>query len=162
MRNPLFAATLAIAACAVLPALPAHAAGEAKGTVTSKGRTANVKYAYLVKGPDAVSKQTVRRLILSATDLSAKIAGCKTMSCTDGDLGDGLSINLDAGPRFSFWMVLNDQKVQYSGTEPYASLAAKADDPRRLAGTVRFDKTAAGGPKVDVEFDAALVKEVSQ
>jgi hypothetical protein len=162
MRTRYFATTLAIAACAGLAALPAHAAGDARDTVTSKGRTANVKYAYLVKGPDAVSKQPIRRLILSATDLSAKIAGCKTMSCTDSDLGDGLSINLEAGPRFSFWMVLNDQKVQYSGTEPYASLAAKTDDAKRLAGTVRFDKTAAGGPKVDVEFDAALVKEVSQ
>ena len=162
MRIRSFRSLLAVAAlaCAFVP--PASAAGEAKGTVTSKGRTANVKYAYLVKGPDPVSKQPIRRLILSATDLSAKIAGCKTMSCTDGDLGDGLSINLEAGPRFSFWMVLNDQKVQYSGTEPYASLAAKTDDPKRLAGTLRFDKTGAGGPKVDVEFDAALVKEVTQ
>ena len=31
----------------------------------------------------------------------------------------------------------------------------------RVPGALRFDKTAAGGPKVDVEFDAALVKEVS-
>jgi hypothetical protein len=162
MRIRSFRTLLAVAACACAAVAPAHAAGEAKGTVTSKGRTANVKYAYLVKGPDMVSKQTIRRLILSATDLSAKVAACKTMSCTDGDLGDGLSVNLDAGPRFSFWMVLNDQKVQYSGTEPYASLAAKVDDPKRLAGTLRFDKTGAGGPKVDVEFDAALVKEVTQ
>ena len=55
----------------------------------------------------------------------------------------------------------NDQLVQYSGTEPVASLAAKVDDAKRLAGTLRFDKTGAGGPKVDIEFDATLVKEVS-
>ena len=126
-----------------------------------KGRTTNVKYAYLVKGPDAVSKQTIRRLILSSTDLAAKIAACKTMSCTDSDLGDGLSVNLEDGPRLNYWMVMNGQKVQYSGTEPKGSLAAKADDAKRLAGALRFDKTAAGGPKVDVEFDAALVKEVT-
>jgi hypothetical protein len=144
-----------------LAAAPADAAGEAKGTVDYKGRTTNVKYAYLVKGPDAVSKQTIRRLILSSADLAAKIAACKTMSCTDSDLGDGLSVNLEDGPRLNYWMVMNGQKVQYSGTEPKGSLAAKADDAKRLAGALRFDKTAAGGPKVDVEFDAALVKEVN-
>jgi hypothetical protein len=56
---------------------------------------------------------------------------------------------------------MNGQKVQYSGTEPVGSFAASADDARRIAGRLVFDKTAAGGPKVDVEFDAALVKELS-
>ena len=119
---------LAAASFAVLLSLaaaPADAAGEAKGTVDYKGRTTNVKYAYLVKGPDAVSKQTIRRLILSSTDLAAKIAACKTMSCTDSDLGDGLSVNLEDGPRLNYWMVMNGQKVQYSGTEPKGSLAPR-------------------------------------
>jgi hypothetical protein len=157
-----FAVAGAVAIAVLALAVPhAHAAGEAKGTVTSRNRTANVKFAYLVKGPDAITKETIRRLILSTTDLSAKIAACQKMSCTDGGLGNGLMVNLDSGPRFSYWMVLNDQMVQYSGTEPYASLAAKTDDPKRLVGTLRFDKTGAGGPKVDVEFDAALVKEVT-
>ena len=98
---------------------PADAtAGDAKGTVAYKGRTAEVKYAYLVKGPDMVSKPTIRRLILSTKDLGAKIAACKTMSCTDSDLDEGLSINLEAGPRLNYWMVMNGQKIQYSGTEP--------------------------------------------
>jgi hypothetical protein len=70
-------------------------------------------------------------------------------------------VNLDSGARFSYWMTLNDQMVQYSGTEPYAALAAKTDDPKRLVGTLKFDRTGSGGPKVDVEFDAVLVKEVS-
>ena len=36
-----------------------------------------------------------------------------------------------------------------------------ADDAKRLSGTLRFDKTGAGGPKVDITFDAALAKEVA-
>jgi hypothetical protein len=99
------------------------AGNDAKGTIAYKSRTTTVKYAYLVKGPDVVSKQPIRRLILSATDLGAKIATCKTMSCTDGDLGDGLSVNVDGSARLNYWMVQNDQRVQYSGTEPVASLA---------------------------------------
>jgi hypothetical protein len=135
-------------------------AGDAKGTLIYKTRTANLKYAYLVKGPDAVSKQPIRRLILSATDLNSKITACRTMACTDSDLGEGLSLNLDIGSRLNYWMVMNDQKIQYSGTQKPEALSAKPNDDKRIAGTLRFDDTAAGGPKVDVEFDAPLVKEL--
>ncbi|MEO8751148.1 MAG: hypothetical protein ABI624_00560 [Casimicrobiaceae bacterium] len=137
------------------------AAGDAKGTVTYKGRTATIKYAYLVKGPDMVSKQTIRRLILSANDIGARIAACKTMGCTDGDLTEGLEVNFDSGPRLNYWMVLNGQKIQYSGTLKPEVLATSASDARRMAGKLVFDDAGAGGPKVDIEFDAALVKEAT-
>src|SRR5262245_16713805 len=113
-RVAITASTILLAAA--LGASANASAGKAKGTVTYKGRTADVKYAYLVKGPDMVSKATIRRLILSTKDLGAKIAACKSMSCTDGDLDDGLSVNLDSGPRLNYWMVMNGQKIQYSGT----------------------------------------------
>jgi len=128
--RPVVTAAVALGVTAAL-SMPAAAAGEAKGTVTSKARTVDVKYAYLVKGPDAVTKQTIRRLILSATDLSAKIAACKTMSCTDSDLGNGLSVVLEGGPRIFFWMVMNDQKIQYSGTEASSGHAEIRQDRRR-------------------------------
>ena len=137
------------------------AASDANGSVAYKGRTANLKFAYLVKGPDELSKQTIRRLILSATDLSAKIAACTKMSCTDSNLTDGLSVNFDSGPRLNYWMVLNDQKVQYSGTLKPEVLKTTASDPKHMAGKLSFDDSAPGGPKVDVDFDAALVKEVA-
>ena len=114
-------------------------AGDAKGTLVYKTRTANLKYAYLVKGPDAVSKQPIRRLILSATDLSAKISACKTMACTDSDLNDGLSVNFDSGPRLNYWMVQNDQKIQYSGTLKPEVLKTTANDAKRIAGKLAFD-----------------------
>jgi len=139
----------------------AAAAGDATGSVAYKGRTANLKFAYLVKGPDEVSKQTIRRLILSATDLSAKIVACTKMSCTDSNLTDGLSINFDSGPRLNYWVVLNDQKIQYSGTLKPEVLKTTASDAKRMAGKLSFDDAAAGGPKVDVDFDAALIKEVA-
>jgi hypothetical protein len=141
---------------------PADAtAGDAKGTVTYKGRTADIKFAYLVNGPDMVSKATIRRLILSTKDLGAKIAACKTISCTDGDLDDGLSINFDSGPRLNYWMVMNGQKIQYSGTLKPEVLKTSVSDAKKMAGKLAFDDTGPGGPKVDVEFDAPLVKEVS-
>ncbi len=151
-----------VAVVAMLCAGFATAAGtDAKGTLDYKARITTVKYAYLVTGPDAVSKQPIRRLILSATDLGAKIAACKTMSCTDNDLNEGLSVNFEGGARMNYWLVQNGQKVQYSGTEPMPSLAAKVNDGKQLSGTLKFDKSGAGGPKVDVEFDATLAKALT-
>jgi hypothetical protein len=166
MRTGLGCRTLA-AALALLVVLPMHAhaaGGSAKGTLIYKAKTGEIraspKHAYLVKGPDAVdTSKTIRKLILSETDLGAKIAACKSMSCTDADLGSGMTVDLDAGPRLNYWVSLNDQRVQYSGTERPAALTATADTPARLAGRLALDAMSAGGPKVDVEFDAPLVKE---
>ena len=145
-----------------LAASMAQAAGnEAKGTFVYKGKTVNLKHAYLIKGPDMVTKQPIRRVILAPVDMSKAIAKCAKMMCTDGGLDEGLSLNFEDGPRINYWMVMNNQKVQYSGTEPVKSFTASADDAKRIAGKLVFDKTAAGGPKVDVEFDAALVKELT-
>lgn len=144
----------------LLLAAPLASAGDAKGTVAYKGNTVELKYAYLVQTTDAMSNAPMRRLILSSKDLGAKIASCAKMSCVDGDLGEGLEVDFAAGPRLNYWLVMNGQKVQYSGTEPKESFAATANDAKKVAGTLRFDKTGAGGPKVDVQFDAAFVKEL--
>ncbi len=155
-----FAAMAALALACTADA----AGGTAKGSLTYKAKggaiTIAPKFAYLVKGPDAVDNKVIRHLILSATDLEAKIAACKTMSCTDTDLGNGMTVDLDAGPRLNYWVVLNDQRVQYSGTAQPAVLTLTADTPARLAGKLLFDATAAGGPQVDIEFDAPLLKEL--
>ena len=145
---------------ALLLSAPLACAGDAKGTVAYKGGTLDVKYAYLVQTTDAMSGAPMRRLILSSKDIGAKIASCAKMSCVDGDLGEGLEVDFAAGPRLNYWLVMSGQKVQYSGTEPKASFAATADDAKKIAGALRFDKTSAGGPKVDVQFDAAMVKEL--
>jgi hypothetical protein len=144
-----------------------HAAGTAKGDLAYKSKSGVInmtpKFAYLVKGPDAVDAgKTIRKVVLSATDLESKIAACSTMSCTDADLGDGMTIDLDAGPRVNYWVVLNGQRVQYSGTATTSALALTTDTPTRVAGKLAIDDTAAGGPKLAVEFDAPLVKEVKK
>ena len=155
------AGTVALAfACNV-----AAADGSATGTLSYKSKagafTMTPKYAYVVKGPDAVdTNKIIRHLILSPIDIGAKIQACKTMSCTDADLNNGMTVDLDAGPRLNYWVVLNNQRVQYSGTEPTASLKLTADTPARLAGTLVFDGTAAGGPQVNVEFDAPMLMEL--
>src|SRR5258708_34460723 len=156
----------ATAAFTVAVSLSAAAAGgSATGTVTFKSKgapiTATLKYVWLVKGPDAMDpKMTIRHLIFSATDIGAKIAACKTMSCTDADLGSGMTVDLGTGPRLNYWVSLNDQRVQYSGTVTPNALKLTTDTPGRLAGKLSIDDIAAGGAKVDVEFDTPLLQEL--
>jgi hypothetical protein len=165
--RPAIARTAAAIAALVFATHALAAGGTAKGTLTyqSKGGTITISpaFAYLVRGPDAVDNvKLIRHLILSANDLGGRIAACRTMSCTDADLGDGMTVDLDAGPRLNYWVALNDQRVQYSGTVRSAALTLTADTPTRLAGKLVFDASAAGGPKVEIQFDAALVKELKQ
>lgn len=144
----------------LLGAATSAVAGAAKGTVSYKNDKATVQHAYLVKGPDAVDeKKSIRRIILVPKDMQATIAACKVMSCSDGEVGEGLTIDLDGGPRVNYWVVLKDQMVQFSGTADPATFKTTTDEPGRIAGTFVVDATAAGGPKIDVEFDAALVQE---
>jgi hypothetical protein len=141
----------------------ARAAGDAKGTLTytSKGKalTLQIAHAYLITGPDAVDpKITIRRLLFTNADIDAKLTACTTMNCADTAMGDGLQVDLVAGPRFNYWLTLNGQLVQYSGSARPDVLTASANTPTHVAGTLGIDDTSAGGPKVDVTFDAALTK----
>jgi hypothetical protein len=87
---------------------------------------------------------------------------CNNMMCSDGGIGEGMTIDLDAGRRLNYWVVGNGQRVQYSGTAEPATLVLTVDTPQRVAGTFTVDDRAAGGPQVRVEFDASLVKEVTK
>ena len=155
----LFAVALAVSSAAIA------ADGTATGTLTYKSKGAPIsielKYVWLVKGPDAVDpKKIIRHLIFSSVNLGARIAACKTMSCTDSDLGSGMTVDLDSGPRLNYWVVLNGQLVQYSGTARPEMLKLTSDTPTRLAGKLSIDDVAAGGPKIDVDFDTPLLMEL--
>jgi hypothetical protein len=137
--------------------------GATAGTLTHPKATVALKYSYFVKGPDAFdAKKVIRRLIFTSADIGSKIQACATMSCIDGALTEGLMVDLDQGSRLNYWMVLNGGLVQYSGTTDVANLKATTDQPKALAGTLAFDGTGMGGPKVDVTFDDALLKEFTQ
>ena len=82
--------------------------------------------------------------------------------CTYGGIGDGMTVDFDSGPRLNYWFVANDQLVQYSGTVEPSAAKLTTDTPARVAGTLKFDAAGAGGPTVDVTFDATLVLEVTK
>jgi hypothetical protein len=162
------AAVLTLAPSLALLLAPAASAepGAATGSISYQSRgkliTVRPKYAYLVKGPDTVTGHTVRRVVLSVSDLAPKLRHCATMMCGDGDMAEGLTIDLDAGARINYWFVAEGQRVQYSGTAEPSSLTLSADTGQRVAGAWRLDARLAGGPQVQVEFDAALLKVFTQ
>ena len=141
-------------------------AGNAKGTATYKGKakvvTVTFAHAYLMKGPEMGNGPVIRRLVLSATDVSAALKSCENMMCSGGGIREGMTVDFDAGPRLHYWFVADGQTIQYSATADRAAAKLTTDSPTRLAGTLAIDATTAGGPKVEVEFDASLVKELKK
>ena len=155
MRRSVGMLACALACVVASPAL----AEPAKGTVQVGTRTAALQHAWLVVGPDAVDpKKTIRRVVFSATDIGTKLKACAKMSCTDGSVDEGMTIDLDNGPRINYWVALNGQRVQHSGTLEPKVLGATANDAKRVAGKLAFDQSSSGGAKVDVQFDAPLAK----
>jgi hypothetical protein len=140
------------------PALAAE--NQVKGTLTYRTFLVTLKYAWLVKVPDERDPgKMIRRLILSADDLGAKLQACGTMSCAGGQVTEGMTVDFDAPPRLGYWLAVNGGKVQYSfGAMPEAFVAV-INNPGRLAGKLSFDDVSAGGPKVDLEFDVTVFKE---
>lgn len=124
----------------------------------SKSFDMNIKSAYFIAGPDGFdSGKKIRRLIFTNNPLDDKIKSCGAMNCVDQYI-EGLQVDLDAAPRLLYWISLNNQLVQYSGTAQNEFLTLTADSKDHLAGTLKFDQSASGGPVVDVNFDAKLVK----
>jgi hypothetical protein len=159
-RTARLTASMFVLMAACMPANFVLAAGnDASGTLAYKGRTVAFKYAWLVKGPyERDPAKTIRRLILSANDIGAAIQACKTVSCADGKVTEGMTVDFDVSPRLDYWIALNGQKVQYSGAAMPDAFSARANDPGHLAGKLTIDDVAAGGPKVDAEFDVAVFK----
>jgi hypothetical protein len=158
---PIRFAVVLVLAVSLAPAASAQT-GTATGSIVYQSKaglvTVRPKYAYLVKGPDTVTGNIVRRVVLSASDLAPKLRICATMMCGDGDMTEGLTIDLDAGARINYWFVANGQRVQYSGTAEPSSLKLSSDTDQRVAGAWLLDARAVGGPRVQIEFDAALLK----
>ena len=166
LRRMIAAPALATAAVAALCPVTASA-DSASGTINYQSKAGaivvSVANVYLVKGPDAVSGKTIRQLIFTSTHIGPTLQACASMMCASGSVTEGMTVDFDAGPRLNYWVVGNGQKVQYSGTaRPDESVKLSADTAQRLAGTLTIDDGAMGGAKVNVKFDATMVKQFSK
>jgi len=163
-RTRILAATTALILSA---AALAAAVGTAKGTATYKSKkgpvTVTFTHAALVVGPDVISGKPMRRLVLSTKDVSAAIKACESMmSCSNGGIEEGMTVDFLGEPRLGFWFVANGQLIQHSGVIKPEVATLSTDRPDHLAGTLTFDQSASGGPSVAVSFDASLVKTLKK
>jgi len=159
--------SILLAGALLVPLAPSHAGEKAKGTVTYKGPkksfSVDLKHVCLVKGPDMFDeKKTIRRLVFTADDFSKVINEADALNAFDGKLMEGIIIELSDGPRLNYWLVLNNQLVQTSGTVDLVALKSTANTPTRLAGKITFDDSKSDGPKMNVEFDAPLLKSFAK
>ena len=150
------------AAAAIVPAVAA--ADPATGTIDYRSKAGavvvSVTNVYMVKGPDELSGKPIRQLIFTSDDVGATLQHCSSMTCAGGNVMEGMTVDFDVGPRLNYWVAGNGQRVQYSGTvKPDESLKLTADTPGHLAGTLTIDDSAAGGPKVNIRFDAKTIKQ---
>ncbi len=138
------------------------AGGTAKGTIKYQDKTMEIKHAYLVKAPDTFEpSKTASTIILSPKDIGKEIAACDSSMCATG-LTEGMTVgkeDLGGTMRVVYWYVTNDGMMQYSGNDDLSTLVLTTDTADKMAGKLTVDITDAGGPKIDVEFDAPLVKE---
>ena len=136
----------------------ALAADKASGTVAFKTYSSSVKYAWLVRGPDEMDEsKSVLRLYLSSADIGAAIKACKTLSCADAALTDGAMVDYSDASHLGYAVRLNGERVQYSGGTSGDAFVLSTSKPDHLAGKLHIDDSAAGGAKVDADFDLTLV-----
>jgi hypothetical protein len=152
-----FRTVLGVAATVLALSAVVLAADQASGSVNFKTFTGAVKYAWLVRGPDEMNpSKTVLRIYLSSTDIGAKIKACKTLSCADGALVDGAMVDYSDARHLAYAVRLNGERAQYSGGTDGDAFKLSTNKPDHLAGKLHIDDIAAGGAKVDADFDLTL------
>ena len=90
----------AMALLAVMAFVPAAATADpASGTINYQSKAGpiviNVANVYMVNGPDAVSGKTIRQLIFTSADVSAKLQACASMMCASGNVTEGMTVDFD-------------------------------------------------------------------
>ena len=144
-------------AALLLAASAGHAQDKASGTLNFKTWSGAVKYAWMVRSPDEMdASKSILRIYLSSADIGAKIRACKTLSCADGALEDGAMVDFSDERHLAYAVRLNGQRAQYSGGTNGAAFKLSTNKPDHLAGKLHIDNSAAGGAKVDAEFDLTL------
>ena len=152
-----FQKILGVSAMVLAMSSTALAADKVSGTVNFKTWSGAVKYAWLVRSPDAMDdSKSILRIYLSSVDIGAKIKACKTLSCANQALEDGAMVDYSDARHLGYAVRLNGDRVQYSGGTDGDAFTLATNKPDHLAGNLHIDDSAVGGAKVDADFDLTL------
>ena len=92
-------------------------------------------------------------------DIGDKVKACESVFCATGLVLNGMTVDFGSGPRLNYWVGVNNQLKQISGTAvPDEAFKATADTADRLAGTLMIDDSDVQGPKAEATFDVTLTK----
>jgi len=118
----------------------AWAGDSASGTVNFKTGKSAVKYGCLVRGPDEMDpSKIILRIYLSSVDIGAKVKACKTMSCADNTLEDGVMVDFSDARHLGYAVRLNGERLQYSGGTDGEAFKLATSEPDHLAGKLHID-----------------------
>lgn len=148
--------TLLRFSCAQTIVFAQSASGEVAYVAKNKPVNLTVSNGQYLTGPDEMeASKTIRRLLFTSSDITTKVKSCQTLKCLDAEF-IGLQVDITDGPRLLYWLVLNNQMVQYSGTAQPKALTLTENSPGHVAGNLAIDDSKAGGPKINIKFDLKL------
>jgi len=159
-RRPRVIALLAIAA-AGFAASAGAASPPFEGKVVVKGKSYDLKYAWMVRGATKMSPNEVKTYVIAASeDVSEKIRKCEEVVCAIWDsVPNGIVIEPDTG---GWWILVHDpdrKPSQFSGPTMHGTgWTETASTPDRLAGRLVW-KPMGDDPIFDFKVDAPLLKE---
>jgi hypothetical protein len=152
LATALFASALAAIASAAAPSF--------EGKFVLKGKSYDLKYAWMVRGTSKLSPGEVKTyVIVSADDVSAKIKQCADVTCAVWDaVSNGIVLEPD---KAGWWILVHDpggKTSQHSGPNMRGSgWTETASTKDRLAGRLLW-KPDNGDPIFDFKVDALLLK----
>jgi hypothetical protein len=145
------------AAAMLLIASTGHAGEKISGSVKFKTWSSAVKFAWMVRSPDEMdASKSILRIYLSSADIGGKIKACKTLSCANLALEDGVMVDFSDARHLAYAVKLNGQRAQYSGGTNGDAFKLSTNKPDHLAGKLHIDDASVGGANVDAEFDLML------
>jgi hypothetical protein len=129
-----------------------------RGRAVIAGQAFDLRYAWLIRGPDAFEPGRLDTYVVMAPDdISAELARCPTVKCAIWDVlknGVILEPEKDGG----FWIRALHPKLAKEQQLSARGWAATIDRPERIAGSVRWEPQGQDPPILDLTIDATLLK----
>lgn len=154
MRRLFLLGPLALAAAVIaLAAAPA-----VSGKAVIAGQPFELRYAWVVRGPDHFEpKKTNTYIVMTSEDISAELSKCATITCAIWDVmkaGVILQPEKDGG----FWIRALHPKLAKEQQLSGRGWKSTVDDSAHIVGTLKWEPQGSPTVALDLSIDAPLLK----
>jgi hypothetical protein len=128
------------------------------GKAVIAGQAFELRYAWLIRGPDHFEPTKMNTFIVMAPDdISAELGKCPTVKCAIWDvLKSGVILQPEKDG--SFWIRALHPKLVKEQQLAARGWTATVDQPDRIAGKLQWEPQGQDPPILDLTIDAALLK----